>query len=423
MFKRPCAPHSFVLTYQYMEQPKHNPKFLKEKYDLHVSPEVKSAVDRTEKKTGKKIPLEEGQTREETSIQNYLDRFKEIIDRKDPDKRERGVQALKKILKDKFVTKYEEIPESWHALNEKILIERGQGGDWNNYSSEQKKQERKNQTEAVLTDQEASLEQWVDYLSSDGSSYIPDYIKYWVFRSITGLAEYDKEKQEFPKRSTGTVKMFPDINCDALSYVIDAVVKKHEGKNFQFKQFEADLTNEQKEAFKKSLTAENFAKLYAWANEQIHPIAKHLLPITEGEWIKYEKDDGDSQNYKQLNQSILGRGTGWCTAGENTAKSQLQGGDFYVYYTLDDDGKPTIPRIAIRMENNKIAEIRGISYRQNLDEYMNEPLMEKLNEFPDKEQYLKKDADMKKLTEIYGKCFEVDRKTQKATSLNPILTK
>lgn len=240
-------------------------------------------------------------------------------------------------------------------------------------------------------------------MASLDSSYMPDYIKYWTFRSITDLTEYDKEKSEFPKRSKGTVKMFPDINHEALAYVIDAVIKKHEGKEFKFEQFEADLTNEQKEAFRKSLTAENFAKLYAWANEQIHPIAKHLLPVTEGQWIKYEQDEEDSGNYKQLNQSIRGRGTGWCTAGENTAKTQLQAGDFYVFYSLDDDKQPTIPRIAIRMEAGKIAEVRGIANKQNLDPYMGDVLSEKLEEFPDKNQYLKKDADMKLLTATESK--------------------
>ena len=198
---------------------------------------------------------------------------------------------------------------------------------------EDQEKERRNQSEAVLSDQESSLEQWIDYLASGDSSYMPDYIKYWVFRNVIDLQEYDKEKNEFPKRSKGTVKMFPDINQEALAYVIDAVLKKQQGEEFKFERFEVDLDDQQKEAFKKGLTNENFSKLYAWANEQIHPIAKHLLPITAGEWIKYEQDneEGKTENYKKLNQSIRGRGTGWCTAGENTAKSQLQSGDFYCY--------------------------------------------------------------------------------------------
>lgn len=383
-----------------------NPDFLKKKYALQNTPEVAAAAHRTEVRTGEKVNLSSNE-----GIQNYLDRFREIIERTDPTEREMGIQALKKVLLDKFVTKFEEIPESWHVLNERIIRERGQGGDWGRYSPEQKQKERHQQAEAVLADQEASLEQWIDYLASPDSSYMPDYIKYWTFRSISDLSEYDKEKGEFPKRSKGTVKMFPDINHEALGYIIDAVLKKQEGAPVDFGQFTADLSDEQKETFKKSLTSENFAKLYGWANEQIHPIAKHLLPITEGEWVKYEQDTEDTEHYKDLNQAIRGRGTGWCTAGENTAKTQLQGGDFYCYYTLDDNQKPTIPRIAIRMEGGKIAEVRGIAFKQNLDPYMGEVLAEKLEAFPDKKEFLKKDSDMQTLTAL-------ERKAKKGEQLD-----
>lgn len=61
------------------------------------------------------------------------------------------------------------------------------------------------------------------------------------------------------------------------------------------------------------------------------------------------------------------------------AKSQLEKGDFYVYYS-EKDGANTKPRIAIRMENNKIGEIRGIQENQNLDPYMIDTLEAKLKD-------------------------------------------
>ena len=207
-----------------------NNNFLKQKYNLHNTPEIKSAAKRTEIRTGEKVPQNPSE-----QIGNYLDRFKEIINRTDPDEKEQGINALKKILSNKFATKYEDIPESWYALNERILRERGQGGDWASYSKENQQKEKQKQAEAVLADQEASLEQWIDYLASSDSAYMPDYIKYWTFRNVIELQEYDKEKNEFPKRSKGTVKMFPDINQEALAYVIDAVLKKQAGEGeFKF---------------------------------------------------------------------------------------------------------------------------------------------------------------------------------------------
>ena len=83
------------------------------------------------------------------------------------------------------------------------------------------------------------------------------------------------------------------------------------------------------------------------------------------------------------------------------AKSQLAGGDFYVYYSLDKNGEAKVPRIAIRMDGkDKIGEIRGIADNQNMEPEMMPILEEKLKEFPDKGKYLKKEHDMKLLTLI-----------------------
>ena len=77
--------------------------------------------------------------------------------------------------------------------------------------------------------------------------------------------------------------------------------------------------------------------------------------IAEGIWVKYEQ----GSNYKKLRQSLQGKNTGWCTAGEETCKIQIKNGDFYVYYTKDEKGEYTEPRITIRMEGtNTIGEVR-----------------------------------------------------------------
>lgn len=365
--------------------------FLKQKYDLHNTPEVASAARRTEIKTGEKVPHNP-----EAEITNYLDRFKEIIDRKDPQRRQHGIDALKRWMFDRFVTKYEDIPQSYWDFQERVMRERGQGGDWANADPEEKEQIKHQTAEALISDQRSSLEQWIDYFASSDSDYMPPELKYWTIRSVLGLVEYDKDKKEFPKRSKGAVKEFPDINHEALAYVIDSIIKKYKG---QYPEYNYDIGPEEQTKFQRFLNNENFAKLYGWSIEQINPIPEHLLRVTEGKWIKYDQNS----DHMPLVRSIQGKGTGWCTAGENTAKTQLQGGDFYVYYSNDDNGNPTIPRIAIRMEQDKIAEVRGIAYKQNLDPFIAPVLEEKLNEFPDKDEYLKKEHDMSHLTEIDNK--------------------
>lgn len=364
--------------------------FLDKKYpDFTGSKPVERAV-RKLKREGKKAPHDRAER-----IDAYLNRLEDIFEDK------RGLSLLKHKILEKYTTKQEEIPESYWKLQEKIIRERGQGGDWANASEEDKQELKRQNSEGVLGDQRASLEQWLDYLALPDSNFTKNEslnraLKYWVFRNVVGLQEYDKEKKEFPKRSKGTIKQFPDINHEALGYVVDAVIKKLGGETLDF---EYDIQADERQEFLKFLEKEDFAKLYAWANELMNPIPEHLLPITDGEWRKYNKNS----NSQELVQKIRGKGTGWCTAGENTAKTQLTGGDFYVFYSLDDDQKPTIPRIAIRMEGDKIAEVRGVAYKQNLDPYMGEVLTAKLEEFPDKAQYLKKEADMQRLTVIENK--------------------
>lgn len=79
------------------------------------------------------------------------------------------------------------------------------------------------------------------------------------------------------------------------------------------------------------------------------------------------------------------------------------GGNFYVYYSLNQTGEYKIPRLAIRMNQDKIGEIRGIASSQNIESEMEEILEEKLKEFPDSNEYKKKVSDMRELTKIYEK--------------------
>jgi len=360
-----------------------NPKFLKEKYNLHTSPEVEKAVKRTQKRTGEKVPQDPT-----FQIQNYLNRFKEIIERKDPDKRERGMGALKQVLHDKFIIKPEEIPEGYFENQKRIAREQGHG------EVEISDEMREQLSEVIIADQTSTLNGWIDYLSSSDATY-PDWLKYWTFRSILGMGEFDKEKKQFTKRSKGTTKPFVDINREALAYVLDAISQKYGKRHIDLLAF----NQEEKKEFEKLLQSENFAKLYAWAIEKLTLAPSESLEKVAGKWVKYFR----KSDHIPLVQSLQGHGTGWCTAGESTAEIQLKGGDFYVYYSLDQKGKPTIPRVAIRMQENQIAEVRGIAPNQNLDPYISLIVQEKLKEFPDGKVYEKKASDMRKLTVIEDK--------------------
>lgn len=274
-------------------------------------------------------------------------------------------------------------------------------------------EQREQLTEVVITDQKSSMDNWTDYLSSPDATY-PDWLKYYAFRSMLSLGEYDKENKQFTKRSKGTTKPFPDLNREALAYVLDAIEKKYQPQTEEQKKIEeekrktaeTDLTIEEKQVrreeqdkFSEILKDESFAKLYAWAIDKVTPASKERLASTEGKWIKYNQNS----DHLPLVESLQGHGTGWCTAGESTAKTQLANGDFYVYYSLDENGQPKIPRAAIRMQGDSIGEVRGVGPDQNLDPFIGDVVKAKMAEFPDGKAYEKKSADMKRLTEIDNK--------------------
>jgi hypothetical protein len=364
-------------------------QLLKNKYDLHKAPEVENAARQTQRHTGKKVPQDPL-----FRIQNYLDRINNIINpsqlegHSSFDRQERNIDMLKSRLYDRFVVKPDEISDNYWENQKRIIRERGQGGDLERVNWEELKRQN---TEAIIADQRSSLDKWIDYLSSPDAPY-SDALKYFTLRSVINMAEYDKEKKIYPQRSKGTTKPFPDLNREALAYVLDAISKKYQGQK----------TDQNDPEFEKLLQGENFAKLYAWAIEKVTPASEEQLSFNKGEWVKYPQ----GSDHMPLIQSLQGHGTGWCTAGESTAKTQLQGGDFHVYYSNDQEGKPTIPRAAIRMEEGRIGEVRGIAKEQNLDTGAVVVVEEKLKEFPDGESYKKKVEDMRLLTNIENKTKE-----------------
>jgi len=367
------------------------PKFLKRRFDLHKSAEVAAAAKRTKLKDGEKVSQ-----KPEVQIQNYLNRFKKIIEREDEDEKKQGLRALKKVLHKKYIIAEDEIPESYFRLQQQVAREQGHG------DIEVTDTMRTEAVRVIQTDQATSLDAWIDYLASDDALY-PDWAKYWAFRSMLGMSSYDKEKHEFGKRSRQTTAPYPDLNREALAYAVDVIEKKSKGEMVENPVVEGQNAHATEgklvsdEEFGKLLHTENFAKYYAFAIEHVAADNSELYEITDGEWRIFKK----GSDPLALTSTIQGHGTGWCTAGESTAAAQLEQGDFHVYYSLNALGESKIPRLAIRMEGDHLAEVRGVAHQQEIDPYIAPVLEEKMDEFGEEgEQYKKKAENMKRLTEI-----------------------
>jgi hypothetical protein len=355
--------------------------------DLQTSKEVEHSVDLQESQTSEDIPNEPGER-----IEAYMSRIERIL--LNPDKKEtseRNLERLRPMLYDAFIIKSENVPESYFELQQRVARERGQPVE------EIPADMREKMIATVIEDQKASLDSWINYLTSEDAVY-PTWFKYFVFRNVTKLSQFDKELGKFKDRTDTTTAPFPDIYREPLAQICDLYEKvKADNKNLKDPEI-------------KELFSKKFSTYYA---ELIQKSLANQIENSEeikGQWVKYNQ--GKTRDAQKLYQSLESKGTGWCTAGLSTAKMQIESGDFYVYYTDDAGGEPTQPRIAIRMNGqNEIGEVRGILPHQNLESQMSPILNEKLSDFgPEAEKYKKKTADMKYLTEI-------EHKTEKNISL------
>ena len=334
--------------------------------------EVKKAIKKSDNKISSR----------EDMLKAYFDRLEKAHDITS----DRKLELLKLFYYDKYIIK--KLPEDYVELQKRIAKERGYGDiDVTEFMKNEMLEELKKE-------QKISLDSWLNYLTSKDAMY-PMWFKYYAFQGMVRIGKKKKKKGDFTKRTDSTVTPFIEINPEILGQMYNILSKAINKK---------ELTEQEEQALS---NGESFKKLYKYFLVGNYKENENKEEV-KGVWIKYEQGN----NYKELWESLQGKNTGWCTAGEETCKVQVQNGDFYVYYTYDKEGKPTNPRIAIRMDGkNIIGEIRGIDSNQNLEAEMLPILNEKLNEFSDKDKYLKKEHDMSLLTKI-------DKKVQNKEELN-----
>ena len=292
------------------------------------------------------------------------------------------IELLKDLYYEKYVIKPENVPERHFQNQERIALERGFGHIKFNNDIKQK------EINSIIKEQKESLDRWIDYFASDDSKQYPTWFKYYCFQGVIRIGYLDKKNNKFTKRTSDTVKPFIEINYEAIAYLYDVLVKSFN---------KIDISDNELEQLVKG---GSFAKIYFYILIKLDSINKDTTRLDDGIWKKYLRNSDENI----LFNDIHGKGTGWCTAGGlETTKAHLNRGDFYVYYTKDKDNNYTIPRIAIRMNYRNIGEIRGIGPNQNLEPNMLKVVNEKLEEFPDKDEYLKKVHDMNYLTDIYNR--------------------
>ncbi len=279
------------------------------------------------------------------------------------------------------IIKPDEVPDSYFEARQRIARERGHGDIDIDHDT------RSQQIEVIISDQRSSLNKWVEYLGGDDGRY-PDWFKRYTWDSVIKLGTFDKERNKFNKRETTTVAPYPELNREALANVYDTIKKFHVLDNVVE---DADL--------KQILNEGSFGRLYTHAMLIANPEAKELTHNIQGKWKKYAQTK-DSRTARRLSGSIAGYSTDWCISGESTAQDYLNTGDFYVYYSFDDDGIANIPRVAIRMQADRVDEVRGILAGQELEPELIDKTIRKLQGLEGGSEYMQKAEDMKRLTDL-----------------------
>lgn len=172
---------------------------------------VKSAVEK-HNRLNLEEKIKEGNT--SASIEAYIARLENIFLNPDVKVRQRNISLLRDGVYDKLIIKKENVPESYFELQKQIARDQGHG------DIEISKEQRDRMIQVVIEDQKASLDAWIDYFSSDDAVY-PTWFKYFAFKNIIKLSQFDKTLNKFKDRTDSTIAPFPDIYREPLAQLSD----------------------------------------------------------------------------------------------------------------------------------------------------------------------------------------------------------
>ncbi|MEI6490797.1 MAG: hypothetical protein WCO16_03480, partial [bacterium] len=261
-----------------------------EKHPLHIknpelqtSEEVQVAVEKQERLEGEIVPNDPTER-----IETYMDRIENIFLNPDERVRERNLEMFRDKIYNTLLIKKEDFPESYFVLQQRIARERGQEVE------EIPANIREQMMDVAIEDQKHSLDAWMEYLTS-GDAVYPAWFRYFAWKNIIKLSQFDKERGEFKKRTDSTVAPFPDIYREPLAQIADIYLKvKEDNKNLK----EAEI----KEAFSKK-----FPTLYAELIQKSLAASMENREEIKGEWVKYEQ--GRKGDAVKLFKSLEGKGT------------------------------------------------------------------------------------------------------------------
>jgi hypothetical protein len=275
-------------------------------------------------------------------------------------------------------------PSITNFINNEIETHKEQGSSLETIQRLEAIKENPTSRRGVIDDiaktQNESLEKWVEYLRL--SEYKLPF-KFLMLKAVLNF-NYDLKQNKLFERGRDTIRNYTPFDAGSLAELNE--------KNSDFLLMDYNV-----------IMNENSSKIL---NSQ-----EVVEQSGNGKWIKFNggsktKPEDIEKNGNRLMNLV--QNTYWCTKSAGT--SQLRGGDFYVYVT-EANGE-IFPRIAVRMNEDKVGEVRGNkSSAQDLDAEMLPIAEEFLNKnipndsgkkWLDSIKYNKKCVEMRKRFESEG---------------------
>jgi len=359
------------------------PSFL-EGYKVHEKEEAVRAAERKELHTGERGIVADRTKR----VQAYMERLENVFLNEDEETRERNIALLKPAIYENTLIGKKNFPDSYFEFQKKQSRERGLGEI--SFTEEEKEKEKAK----VIESQRLSLDSWIDYLTGDDCKYPAD-IKFFAMQGVLRLGKFDTEKYSFARRNKDTTAPFCEIDREALSIVMGALDAKHHDGDFSGYPPQLLALIDKKKSFG-DMYAETMRDLDSKAER------KDLLPITDGEWRVFEK----GSDPQVLSDALAGKRSNLCIADIGSATRYLNTGSVEVFFSYDRAEEPTVPRIAIALNEEEVYEVRGtFDKNENLDPYISETdtLSRRIKDLPGGEAFMVKDACMKQMTALEKK--------------------
>lgn len=384
-----------------------SPDFLASKWQLHKQGEVNQSVAKL-RREGEKI-----QDTKEARIDAHFRRIDRAL--------EKWPKYLTGRIRDRLINdftiklqtedgsedteKVDKLVKGLFESEKEILRARGMGAELEQYGdtlSPEDYDKYKNQIYDKKAEQEKSLSRWLDYFAEDAAAENPVYptwFKYFTLRSLQNMGKRDRDTGSYSKRSANTIQPFPDLSREALAKVLDSI-KVHEA-GIVTAESDDEAAEEIQSHLQTYVERGDFARLYAHFQNEIEQARREREGAgTAGEWRHFAQ----GSDPHEIVATLAGKGTEWCTAGLDVATTQLQSGEFWIYYTYDDQKQPVDPRVAVYIIDGQISEVRGVAdSSQNLEGEFTDIARQKYSEYDGAQAYEKKDHDMQMLTHIERK--------------------